>query len=51
MHPKDVIKLDIADLDKYETYPGENVPPEDGLYRFCTSQANNMEINYLLMSY
>ena len=51
MHPKDVIKLDIAELDKYETYPGENVLPEDGLYRLYTSQANDMEINYLLMSH
>ena len=34
MKLKDAIKLDIVKLDKYETYPKENVLPEDGLYRY-----------------
>ena len=32
MKPKDAIKLDTVQLDK--TYPEENIPPEDGLYRY-----------------
>ena len=31
MKPQDAIKIDIADLDKFETYPEENVLPENGL--------------------
>lgn len=27
MKPQDAIKIDIADLDKFETYPEENVLP------------------------
>ena len=34
MKPQDAIKIDIADLDKFETYPEENVLPEDSLYRY-----------------
>ena len=32
--PKDAIKLDITELDKSETFPEEEVLPEDGLYRY-----------------
>ena len=31
MKPKDAIKLDIAELDKSQTYLEEEVLPEDGL--------------------
>ena len=31
MKPKDSIKLDVVKLDKTETYPKKNVPPEDHL--------------------
>lgn len=34
MKPKYAIKRDIAKLDKSETYPEEDVLPEDGLYRY-----------------
>ena len=34
MKLKDAIKLDIVKLDKSETYPEEEVLPEDGLYRY-----------------
>lgn len=33
VRPKDAIKLDIAKLDKCQTYPKEEVLPEDSLYR------------------
>ena len=34
MKLKDAFKLDTVELDKSEPYPEENVPPEDGLYRY-----------------
>lgn len=34
MKPKDANKLDIAEPDKSEIYPDENVPPEDSLHRY-----------------
>ena len=34
MKPKDAIKVDIAVLDKPETYPEQSVLPEDDLYRY-----------------
>ena len=34
MKPKNVIKPDFVNLDKSETYPEENVLPEDSLYRY-----------------
>ena len=34
MKPKNAIKLDIVELDKSETYPEENLLPEDGLCRY-----------------
>ena len=34
MKPKNAIKLDFVKLDKSETYPEENVLPEDSLYRY-----------------
>ena len=34
MKPKDVVKLDKVLLVKQETYPPEEVLPEDGLYRY-----------------
>ena len=34
MKLKDAFKLDTVELDKSESYPLENVPPEDGLYRY-----------------
>ena len=40
--PKDAIKLDTVPLNK--TYPKESIIPEDGLYRYLFSLANNMEI-------
>ena len=30
---KDEIKMDIAKIDKFETYPQENVLPKNGFYR------------------
>ena len=33
MRPKDAIKIDIVNLDKSETYPEENVIPEDILFK------------------
>ena len=34
MKLKDAIKLDNVNPDKFEMYPEEKVPPEDGLYRY-----------------
>ena len=34
MKPKDAINLDKVPLDKQETYPPEEVLPEDALYRY-----------------
>lgn len=34
MKPKDAIKLYIIELDSSETYPEQNVLPEDGLNRY-----------------
>ena len=34
MKPKNAIKLDIVELDKFETYPEENILPKDGLCRY-----------------
>ena len=41
MKPKDVIKLDTVPVDR--TYPEETVLPRDGLYRYLSSLAKNME--------
>ena len=50
MHPKDTIKLDIAELGKSETYPEENVLPEDGLYRYLYQPRKQYGDQLLLMS-
>ena len=42
MKPKDAIKLDTLPLDKI--YPKETVLPEDRLWRYLISLANNMDI-------
>ena len=34
MKLKDAIKLENVNLGKYEMYPEEKVPAEDGLYRY-----------------
>ena len=34
MKPKDAIKLDIIKLDQSEKYLQDNLPPEDGLYKY-----------------
>ena len=34
MKPKDANQLDIAEPDKSEIYPDENVPSEDSLHRY-----------------
>ena len=34
MKPRDALKLNIAELDKSETYPAEEALPEDGLCRY-----------------
>ena len=34
MKPNDAIKLNIIELEKSETYPEEELSPEDGLYRY-----------------
>lgn len=34
MKPKNVLKLDIVELDKCETNPEESVLPGDGLHKY-----------------
>ena len=34
MKTKDVVKLDIVELDESETYPEETILTEHGLYRY-----------------
>ena len=41
MKPKDAIKIDNVPLDK--EYPGENVLPEDGLYRYLYQPGEQYE--------
>lgn len=43
MKPKYAIKRDIAKLDKSETYPEEDVLPEDGLYRYLYEQPGEQQ--------
>ena len=38
MKPKDEMNLDYVELDKSETYPEENVLPEDGLHRHMSTE-------------
>ena len=42
--PKDAIKLDEVPLVKQESYPPEEVLPEDGLYRYLLQLVKNMMI-------
>ena len=41
MKPKDAIKIDNVPLDK--EYPGKNVLPEDGLYRYLYQPGEQYE--------